>query len=461
MTPVASHFDLCIIGTGSGNSIPDDRFAGWSVAMVERGRFGGTCLNVGCIPSKMLIYPADIVESIRSASGLGVEATLDGVRWREIRDRTFGRIDPIVDGGADYRRHQPNVEVFDADARFVGPGRLSVGDAEITADRWVLAAGARTVVPPVDGLERVGFHTSDSIMRIDDVPERLLVIGSGFVATEMSHVFGAFGSAVSIVARSECVLRSEDEEISRRITDRFAERFDLHRWSTVTSVERATSGIVATIESPGGPHRLEVDEILVAVGRIPNGGQLNVEAAGVELDTDGYVVTDVQLRTSAPAVWALGDIHNPLQLKHVANHEARVVAHNLIHPDSPVRCDEHVVPHAVFTHPQIGSVGLTEEQAVRHGRPFVGYVQEYGDTAYGWAMEDRTSCMKVLADVETRKIIGAHAIGPQASILIQPVVSGMQLGHTADEMARGVMYPHPALSEVVENALLGVVAELG
>lgn len=458
---MATHFDLCIVGTGSGNSILDERFDGWSVAIVERGTFGGTCLNVGCIPSKMLIYPADIAEMAVDGHRLGVNARLESVDWPAIRDRTFGRIDPIAAGGEAYRRSQSNVEVFADDARFVGPGRLEVGDRVITADRWVIAAGARTVVPDIEGLAAVGYQTSDTIMRIESIPPRLLVIGSGFVATEMSHVFGAFGSQVSMVVRGEWVLSREDEEIRRRITERFDERFDLHRWSRVTSVTRTSSGIVVEITSPRGDERIEVDEILVAVGRIPNGGQLNVEAAGVELDGDGYVMTDLDLQTGVPGVWALGDVRNPLQLKHVANHEARIVAHNMLNPGDPKRCDEHAVPHAVFTHPQIGSVGLTEEQAVAHGRPFVTKVQEYGDTAYGWAMDDSTSAFKVIVDIDTRLVIGAHAIGPQASILIQPVVFGMQLGHTVDEMATAAMYPHPALSEVLENALLGAVAQLG
>ena len=195
------HFDLCIIGTGSGNSILDDRFDDWNVAIVERGTFGGTCLNVGCIPSKMLIYPADIVEHVREGARLGIDATLDHVRWRDIRDRTFGRIDPIAAGGRQYRIGLPNVTVFEEDARFVGPKTLQVGGEQITADRFVLAAGARAHVPPLPGLDLVPYDTSDTIMRIDEVPERLVILGGGFIACEMAHVFDAFGSKVTIVVR--------------------------------------------------------------------------------------------------------------------------------------------------------------------------------------------------------------------------------------------------------------------
>ncbi|MFN8051228.1 MAG: mycothione reductase [Acidimicrobiales bacterium] len=457
---MTQHFDLCIIGTGSGNSILDDRFDDWSVAIVERGVFGGTCLNVGCIPSKMLIYPADIVESARHAARLGVDATVDAVRWADIRDRTFGRIDPIAAGGRQYRIGLPNVTVFEHDARFVGPKTLQVGDEQITADRFVIAAGARTHAPPIPGLDLVPYDTSDTIMRIDEVPERLTILGAGFIATELGHVFDAFGSAVTMIVRGDVLLRHEDEEISRRITDRLAERFELVRSATPRSVAMDGDTYVIEVDTPDGLKVIEADRLLVATGRVPNGGQLNVEAAGVRLDPMGYVITDEHLATGVEGIWALGDVRNPLQLKHLANLEARVVQHNLLHPEAPRSIDERYVPHAVFTNPQIGSVGLTEYQAEMHGRPYAVAVKEYAGTAYGWAMEDTTSCAKVIADVETRRLIGAHIIGPQASILIQQLVQGMRFGQTVDEMARDVIYPHPALSEVVENALLDLADAL-
>lgn len=213
-------------------------------------------------------------------------------------------------------------------------------------------------------------------------------------------------------------------------------------------------------DTPSGLRAVHGDAILVATGRVPNGGQLNVEATGVRLDPEGYVLTDETCSTGVDGIWALGDIRNPLQLKHLANHEARVVQHNLLHPDGPRSIDERFVPHAVFTSPQIGSVGLTEHQAEMHGRPYVTAIKDYSGTAYGWAMEDDTSCVKLIADVGTRQLVGAHIIGAQASILVQPLVQGMRFGQTVDEMAKDVIYPHPALSEVVENALLDLVREL-
>jgi mycothione reductase len=457
---VTRHFDLCIIGTGSGNSIVNHRFDDWSVAIVERGKFGGTCTNVGCIPSKMLIYPADIVESVRHAARLGVDATVSGVRWADVRDRTFGRIDPIEASGRAYRQGLPNITVYEHDARFVGHKTLRVGDEEITADRFVIAAGARSHAPSVPGLDLVPYDTSDTIMRIDEVPERLAILGGGFIAAEMGHVFEAFGSQVTMIIRGDALLKQEDEDISRRITERLAERFDLVRAATPRRVRMSGDTYVIECDTPAGDRTVEVDRLLVATGRVPNGGQLGVEATGVRLDPDGYVLTDDTLSTGVDGVWALGDVRNPRQLKHLANLEARVVKHNLLHPDAPRSIDERFVPHAVFTSPQIGSVGLTEAQARKRGRPYVTAVKDYGTTAYGWAMEDVDSCAKLIADVETRQVVGAHVIGPQASILIQQVTQGMRFGQTVDELAHDVIYPHPALSEVIENALLDLVVEL-
>ena len=199
---------------------------------------------------------------------------------------------------------------------------------------------------------------------------------------------------------------------------------------------------------------LEADALLVATGRQPNSDRLDVAAGGVDVDHGGYVTTDEFLHTSAEGVWALGDITNPAQLKHTANAEARVVARNLVAPDDPLPIDRSLTPAAVFCHPQIGSVGPTEAELLADGRPFLRSVRNYADTAYGWAMEDTTGFVKLLADPETRLLLGAHLIGPQAPTLVQQLIQGMAHGLTVDQMALGQLYIHPAMPEVLEQALL-------
>lgn len=444
-------FDLIIIGAGSGNSVLTEDFDGWKVAVVEREVFGGTCLNRGCIPSKMFIYPASIVETIRTAGPLGVDAHVDSVRWSEIVDRVFGRIDPIAAGGEDYRRSLDNVTVFSEDARFVGHKQVQVGDQVITADTIVLAAGARPRIPDVPGLNEVPFHTSATIMRIPAPPRRLAILGGGFIAVEMGHVFQAVGSEVTIINRSKLLLRAHDQEIAERFTDVFGQRFTLRCGETPSQVRNDGDEIV--IDFADG-ESVVADALLVATGRIPNGEQLGVKETGVELDASGYVVVDEHQRTGVDGIWALGDISNPMQLKHTANAETRAVAHNIHHPDDLQVVNYSGAPSAVFTHPQIATVGKTERELEAEGVAYIAHTQPYGATAYGWAMEDEHGFCKVIADPETRLLLGAHIIGHEASLLIQQLVLGYRFGLTVDEMARGPLYVHPALSEVVEQALL-------
>ena len=450
-----THYDLAIIGTGSGNSIVDERFADQRVAILEKGTFGGTCLNVGCIPTKMFVYPADVAYTAANGDRLGVETRFERVRWPEVRDRIFGRIDAISAGGRSWRADAgENVTLYEGHARFVDAHTLDTGaGGKITADSIVIAAGARPVVPPIEGLDEVGFHTSDTVMRLDVLPERLLIIGGGFVAAEFAHVFGSFGTRVTLAVRSGALLRGEDHDISAAFTDIARQRWDVRLQVEVTKVERYDGSIRAHL-SDGGT--VDVDTILVAAGRRSNADGLDVDRAGVATDEDDVVVVDRHQRTNVDGIWALGDVANHFQLKHVSNLEARVIQHNLLHPDDLVENRHDVVPSAVFSNPQVASVGLTEREAGEQGVRHVVAWQRYGDTAYGWAMEDTTGFAKVLADPDTGLLLGAHFLGAQASNLVQPIVQAMSFGQTAHEVARGQYWIHPALMEVVENLLLAL-----
>jgi len=459
------HYDLVIIGTGSGNSIPGPEFDDWSIAIVEAGTFGGTCLNVGCIPSKMFEYPAEVADALRGAETLGVQGHVDKVDWPAIRDRIFGRIDPIAASGKRYREGDecPNITVYTGTGRFTGHKRMTVAladgsTAEVSADRFVIAAGSRAVIPEIPGLDAVAFHTSDTVMRIDAVPRRTLIVGGGYIAAEFGHVFASFGSAVTQVARGDRLLRHLDTDISQRYTEITSARYRVHQRSLVTSVAPAPNGddaIRAEITGPDGHvTTVEADLMLIATGRRPNGDELGVTTTGVQLDADGYVIVDEYQQTAVDGIWALGDASSHHQLKHVANHEARVVAHNLAHPDALMEADHRFVPAAVFTHPQIASAGLTAQEAQFRGIPYVAGRRDYGGVAAGWAREDTTGFCKVLADPNTGLLLGVHIIGPEAATVIQPALTAMRFGIPAHELARGQYWIHPALTEVLENALL-------
>lgn len=450
---VSDNYDLVIIGAGSGNTLPADQFAGWRIAIVEADRFGGTCLNRGCIPSKMLVYTADVARTVRGAGRFGIGAEWTGADWPSIRDRVFGRLDPLPDKAVAHRRAN-GIDVLAGEARFLAPKVLQVGRDEIRADRFVLATGSRPRIPDIPGLDKIPYRTSDDIMRLDTLPRSMAVLGGGYIAGEMSHVFGSLGTAVTIVERGQYLLSRHDVDIRERFTEDYRERFDLQLDSAVERVSAAGAGVSLDLTTPSGARQIDAEVLLVATGRRPNSDRLDVAAAGIEVDAHGHVRTDDTLQTNIPGIWALGDLANHFQLKHMANAEARIVWHNILHPERPRKAEFPVVPSAVFADPQVASAGATEQDLKAQGRDYIASTRLYSDTAYGWAMQDTTSLVKILADPGTRLLLGAHIIGPQASLLIQPLVQAMCLGNTVDQVASGVLYIHPALTEVIEQALL-------
>jgi mycothione reductase len=457
---VVPHHDLVIIGSGSGNSILDSRFDGWDVAIIEHGVFGGTCLNVGCIPTKRYVYASDVAQTIREAGMYGIDASIDKVRWPDIRDRVFSRIDPISAGGRRYlATGSPDVTLYEGHATFTGERELVVAPTDgaaattLTADRILIAAGSRPTVPACIAESGVPFHTSDDVMRLEDLPRRMTIVGGGYIAAEFAHVFDALGVEVTVVTRGPALLREQDELVTERFTAIARERFTVHTDAEPVAAEQRADGTIVLTCRNGGS--IEGDALLVATGRRPNGDRMDVARTGLELTDDGRVQVDEYQRTAVEGIWALGDVSSPYQLKHVANHEAKVVQHNLLHPDAPRATSHRFVPSAVFSHPQVATVGAREQDLRDAGTPYVVKVQAYGDVAFGWAMEDTTGFAKVLAAPDGT-LLGAHFMGPQASSLIQVLVQAMVFGQKAQEVATGQYWIHPALPELIENALLGL-----
>ena len=445
-------FDLIIVGAGSGNMIPVPEMDTWRLAIVEPDKFGGTCLNRGCIPSKMLLYAAEVAEMARHGARLGLRHTLERVDWQQLVGRVWQKIDPIAEAGAQYRRSQPHITVYDAAARFVAPRVLETGGRRITAPRIVLGTGSRPVVPDIPGLDNIAYHTSDTIMRLETQPNSLLIIGGGYIGAEMAHFFGSLGTQVTITDHGGALIKRQDDAIARAFTDIYRRRFNVLLHTQVRGVGPENGRIAAQVEVDGTPRTVRVDAVLVASGRRPNSDRLNVAAAGVEVDARGRVLTDDGMETNVPGIFAFGDLASRHPLKHVANAEARAIARQLVGGAKlPVEYDG--VPNAVFSNPQVASVGLTEWDAAQRGRPYMTARRQYADTAYGWAMEDTDSFVKLIADPDSRLLLGAHIMGPHAALLIHPLVQGMKYGQTIDDMARTI-YIHPALTEVVEQALL-------
>ena len=457
----AQHFDLVIIGTGSGNSIPGPEFDDKSIAIIEKGTFGGTCLNVGCIPTKMFVHAAETAIAARQAHRLGVSAEVTGIDLEQIRTRVFSnRIDPIAEGGERYRRgpETPNITVFDQPAVFVGPRTIQSGEHTITGDQIVIATGARPVIPPVVAEANVPYYTNENIMRIEQLPSSMTILGGGFIAVEFASVFAGFGVDVTIINRSERLLRSMDRDVSDAVTTATTAMTTALLGRTVSAVWEEPNDQI-TVELDNG-QTVTSDILLVAMGRVPNGDLLGCAAAGIALHEDGHrIVVDDYGRTTAEGVWALGDASSPYQLKHVANAEMRAVRHNLLHPEDLTPMPHKHVPAGVFGHPQVATVGLSEAEAREQNLPITVKVQRYGDVAMGWAMEDTEGFVKLIARTDTGQIIGAHIVGDQATTLLQTIITFMAFGIDARRAATDQYWIHPALPEVIENALLGL--ELG
>lgn len=472
--PRIRHFDLAIIGSGSGNTILSEKFDSLDIAMIEKGIFGGTCLNVGCIPTKMFVFPADIIREAQDIMRLGIDTELTQVHWEELRNRIFHRIDSISAGGLRYRQEDcSNITVFQGEASFLPspeqtsldqnatqsrPYYLKIGEETISTDKIIIAAGSRPHIPTAIASSDVEYYTNENIMRLPELPEHLIIVGSGYIAAEFAHVFSSLGSKVSVIARHDKLLRSQDNDISTTFTELACKKWNVIFHSSIEKVHQHDEGITINLQDG---RNITGSHLLVAAGRTPNGDTLDIENIGLKLDAEGRIPVDQYQRTSAINVYALGDVSSSYQLKHVANHEAKVVQHNVLQDFTDttslhISCHD-AVPAAIFTYPQIASVGLTEHAVQQREIPYVVKIQKYSDIAYGWAMEDEHGFCKVLAHKESGQLLGVHILGYQASVLIQTAVTAMAFNIDAVSMARKQYWTHPALSELLENAFLGLL----
>ena len=460
--------DFLVIGSGSGLDVANAAAnRGQSVAVVEKGPLGGTCLNRGCIPSKLLLYHADVLETIERAGEFKIDAEVHGVEFSEIVREVNEGVEADSASIRDGLRSSPRHDLYEGEGRFVDDRTVEIVSgtdegATIRAETVLIAAGTRPAVPDIDGIEGVGYLTSTEALQLETPPDHLVIIGGGYIAAELGHFFGTFGSDVTIIGRRPNLLPEADEEIAGAFTERYEERFTVHTSHAATAVSEADGAI--TVEATtyeygpdGGVDDEESvtvtgDELLVAAGRRPNTDLLDPDATGVETDERGFVETDEYLRTTADGVWALGDIVGEYLLKHSANHEAQVVARNLF-GDELRAVDYSAMPSAVFASPEVAGVGAKEADLREADREYATRTYRYDETARGSAMK-ADGFLKAIIDLDGQ-ILGCHIIGPEASDLIQEVVVAMTAGTGSVQDIREAVHIHPALSEVVQRGFSG------
>ncbi len=445
-------FDAIIIGAGSGLIISSELAnRGLKVAIIEKGPFGGTCLNRGCVPSKMLIRSADVMDEIKRAQLLGINAKVAGIDWQGIIKRTAGTVDREAKEIEQANKSAKNTRVFKGTARFVGKKKLKVGKDILTADKIFICAGTRPLIPPIPGLDKVKYITSDEALRLKKQPASLVIIGGGYIAAELAHFFGSLGTKVTIIQRSGWLLTAEDSEVAQAFTRIFARKHRVLLDTNVVRVFKQGKNIAVECETNGKKQIVAGEQLLVATGRVPNTDILEVEKAGISTYKGGFITTNEFMETNVPGIWAIGDIAGVFLFKHSANLEAEYAVHNALHPRERQKVPYDAMPHAIFSSPQIAGVGMTEDELKAKKIPFIVGRYKYYDTAYGKSIEDKDGFVKVLAHPKTREILGCHILGSDASMLIQEVVVAMKARLGINGILQAV-HIHPALPEVVQRA---------
>ena len=450
-----TEFDVIVIGGGTGNNVAAAAAdAGLETALVEPGPLGGTCLNRGCNPSKMLIQAANAVDRVREAERFHVDATVNGTDHAAVVDEMDDLLGGIAEDMEARYREKDRLTLFKQRTRFVDERTVELDGEAVTGEKVVIATGSRPIVPPIDGLGEIDYLTSQEALFLREPPESLVIMGGGYIAVELGYAFGALGTDVTVVEMMDTLLPREDGDVAAAFTDIAAERHDVHTGHRVTAVEATDGGYAVHAETEaGGELTVDGDEVLVALGRRPNSDDLGLDAAGVAVDDDGFVETDDRLRTTAENVWAQGDVAGNALFKHSGDYETDHAVANVVRGEGR-SVDLSAMPHTVFTEPQVAGVGATEEALAEAGTDYAVGRAAYADSAMGRAKKLDDGFVKVLAAPDG-KILGAHALGHEASTLLHEAVLAMRAGLTVGDVADAI-HAHPTLSKIVEAAFRDV-----
>ncbi|MCR3884454.1 MAG: dihydrolipoyl dehydrogenase, partial [Methanothrix sp.] len=416
------------------------------------------CLNNGCIPSKVLLYPADVIRTLEAAHAVGVEARIEGIDF----DLIMGRMRAIVDEGrGEMERSAAKNEHLDwyrGWGEFVGDFMIKIGGETITAPKIFIASGSRPLVPPIPGLAESGYIDNVSVLSLERLPESLIILGGGYLASEYGHFFSALGTKVTIIGRNRLLLKDEDPEICGIVKRRLSRYVDVRTGHEAVKVEKVGGRkVVSALDlAADAVGEFAAEEVMVALGRRPNSDILKPEKTGVEVDRSGWIVVNDRMETSREGIWAFGDAIGKHMFRHVANREARVAWNNAF-GQSGQKMDYHAVPHAVFTHPQVGSVGMTDAVAkAAEYKVLVGRA-EYGDVTKGYAMAEEESLVKVVVSAGDGRILGCSIAGTGAAELVQQVVYLMNAGDEDYGPIGRALVIHPAMSEVVSRAFANLM----
>lgn len=460
-------FDLIVIGSGSGLDVANAAVTekGFKVAIIEKDKLGGTCLNRGCIPSKLLIHIADIIEIIKKADVFGITVKDYTIDFQQI----VNRVNKIVNTDSNEIKKglqaSKNPQLFLQECKFIGEKKILIAnDKIITSDTILIASGTRPNIPNIKGLKNVEYITSNEALSLKQQPKSLTIIGGGYIACELAHFFGSLGTKINIIQRNDLLIPNEDIDISTRVTDIFSKKYNIYLGYNAELVfydSKDKNGLkktkiinVIAKNKFGNYVKVSSDQLLIAIGRIPNSDLLSIEKSGVKINERGFIVVDEYLETNIKGIFALGDVVGKYQFKHNANNEAQYAYNNIVHPDKKIPVNYTAMPHAIFTNPQIAAVGYTEQQLTKEKIEYEKSIYPYIQTGMGQVIEDKEGFVKFLIDKRNRTILGCHIMGTYASILIHEVLVAMRIGKDEgkiDNITRTI-HIHPSLSEVISKA---------
>jgi len=430
------------------------------IAVIDKDEPGGICLTRGCIPSKILLYPAELVRKIEEARDLGIDTDIRKINFAFVMDRMRKLIYTDIDQIREGLSNSKNIDYYHAPAEFTAPYTMKVSGTEIRSKMIFLCIGSKTIIPPIKGLDKINYLTSDSAFKLKKLPESIAIVGGGYIAAEFGDFFSSMGSKVTIIGRNPQFVPEEEPEASALLKKVLARHMTIITNHEVREVRDSSSmeELVAADRKTGKITTITAKEVMIATGRGPITDILHPERSGVKLTPEGWIAVNDYLETSQPGIWALGDADGKYLFRHVANYESGIVYYNAI-LKRRVKVDYHAVPHAIFTYPEIAGVGLKEKEAIAKfgsDKVLIGF-HKYEDTAKGEAMNVKDYFVKVIVEADTERILGAHIVGPDASILIHEIIPLMNTPERTYRPIREMMHIHPALSEVVDRAFQSLV----
>ncbi|MGY2490922.1 FAD-containing oxidoreductase [Cupriavidus sp. CP313] len=452
---MAQGFDAIIIGTGQAGPALAARLAGagMKLAVIERARFGGTCVNTGCIPTKTLIASAYAAQLARRAAEYGVTiggpVAVDMKQVKARKDEISGR---SSNGVEQWMRSLENGTVYQGHARFESAHGVRVNGDLLEADRIFVNVGGRALVPPMPGLDQVPYLTNSSMMEVDFLPEHLIVIGGSYVGLEFGQIYRRFGARVTVVEKGPRLIQREDEDVSQAVREILeGEGIEIRLNANCLSARREGDHIAVGLDCSDGARDVHGSHLLLAVGRVPNTEDLGLDQAGVETDARGYIQVDEQLRTNVPGIWALGDCNGRGAFTHTSYNDYEIVAANLLDND-PRKLTDRIAAYAMFIDPPLGRAGMTEAEARQSGRRLL--VGSRPMSRVGRAVEKGESqgFMKVVVDADTRMILGAAILGLTGDEVIHSLLDIMYAKAPYTTISRA-MHIHPTVSELIPTLL--------